>query len=83
MFTHIEASHTESILKPVNEKYREKKNQIKTKLKGKAPYTEKINTHVSSAWCVPSTFAYKNVDLLKMYCGKHCVEKLYITLKMR
>ena len=66
----------ESILKPVNERYRDKMNTMKTERKGKAPYTEKINTHVPSGWCVHSTFAYGDVpDPLKMYRGKDCVEK--------
>ena len=38
----------ESILKPVDERYREKMNTIKVKRKGKASYTGKINTHVPS-----------------------------------
>ena len=43
---------------------------------GKSPYTEKINTHVPSGWCVHSTFSYGDVpDLLKMYQGKDYVEK--------
>ena len=49
---------------------------MKAERKGKAPYTEKINTHVLSGWCVYSTFAYGDVpNLLKMYRGKDCVEK--------
>ena len=36
----------ESMLKPVDEKYKEKMNQRKAKRKGKIPYTEKINAHV-------------------------------------
>ena len=49
---------------------------MKAERKGKAPYTEKINTHVLSGWCVYSTFAYGDVpNLLKMYRGKNCVEK--------
>ena len=66
----------ESILKPVDERYRDRMNTTKTQRKGKAPYTEKINTHVPSGWCVHSTFAYGDVpDPLKMYRGKDCVEK--------
>ena len=66
----------ESILKPVDERYRDKMNTMKAERKGKAPYTEKINTHVPSGWCVHSTFAYGDVpDPLKMYRGKDCVEK--------
>ena len=66
----------ESILKPVDERYKEKMNTMKAERKGKAPYTEKINTHVLSGWCVYSTFAYGDVpNLLKMYRGKNCVEK--------
>ena len=38
----------EGILKPVNEQYRNRMNTMKTEKKGKASYTEKINTHVSS-----------------------------------
>ena len=41
-------AHFESILKPVNERYKEMMNTMKTERKGKAPYTEKINTHVPS-----------------------------------
>ena len=40
--------YTKSILKPVNEKYRNRMNTMKTEKKGKASYTEKINTHVPS-----------------------------------
>ena len=66
----------ECILKPVDERYRDKMNRMNTKRKGKAPYTEKINTQVPSGWYVHSTFAYGDVsDPLKMYRGKDCVEK--------
>ena len=66
----------ESILKPVDERYRDKMNIMKTERKGKASYTEKINRHVPSGWCVHSTSAYGHVsDLLKMCRGKGCVEK--------
>ena len=51
-------------------------NRMKAGGKGKASYTEKINTHVPSGWCVHSTFAYGDVsDPLKMYQGKDCVGK--------
>ena len=66
----------ESILKPVDERYRDRMNTMKTERKGKASYREKINTHVSSGCCLHSTFAYGDVlDRLKMYRGKDCVEK--------
>ena len=66
----------ESILKPVDEWYKEKMNRMKAGRKGKASYTEKINTHVPSVWCVHSTFAYGELpNPLKMYRGKDCVEK--------
>ena len=52
----------ESILKPVDERYRDRMNTMKAGWKGKAPYTEKINTHVPSGWCVHSTFAYGDVS---------------------
>ena len=65
----------ENILKPVNERYRDKMNTMKAERKDKAPYTEKTNTHVPSGWCVQSTFAYGDVlKSLKMYRGKDCVE---------
>ena len=38
----------ESILKPAAERYKGKMNRMKAVRKGKAPYTEKINTHVLS-----------------------------------
>ena len=38
----------ESILKSVDERYREKMNTMKAEREGKAPYTEKVNTHVPS-----------------------------------
>ena len=44
----------ESILKSVDERCKDKMNQLKAKRKGKASYTEKLNTHVSSGWCVYS-----------------------------
>ena len=40
------------------------------------PYSQRINQHVSSGWCVYSKFAYGEVkDPLKLYRGKDCVEK--------
>ena len=66
----------ESILKPVDERYRDKINRMKAGRKDKAPYTEKINTHVPLGWCVHSTFAYGYVsNPLKMHRDKDCVEK--------
>ena len=37
-----------SIFKPVDERYKYKMNTMKAERKGKAPYTEKINTHIPS-----------------------------------
>ena len=51
----------ESILKPVDEKYRKKMIKKKLERKGKASYIEKISTHVPSGWCVHSTFAYGDI----------------------
>ena len=66
----------ESILKPVDEVYKEKMNKMKAERKGKASYTEKLNTHIPSGWYVHSTFAYGDVsDPLKVYRSKDCVEK--------
>ena len=51
-------------------------NQLKNKRKGEASYTEKINIHVPSGWCVYSKFAYGDVpDPLKLYRGKDCLER--------
>ena len=38
----------ESIVKPVDQRYREKMNRVKAVRKGMAPYTEKISKHVPS-----------------------------------
>ena len=51
----------ESILKPVDERYRDSLNTMKTEKQGKAPYTEKMKINVPSGWSVHSTFAYGNV----------------------
>ena len=70
----------------VDGRYRDKMNTMRNERKGKIPYTEKINTHVRSGWCVHSTFAYGHVpDLLKMYRSKECVEKFveYIEEKVK
>ena len=72
----------ESILKPVDERYRDRMNTMKTERKGKASYTEKINTYVPSGSCVHSTFAYGDVsDPLKMHRVKDCVEKFVEYIK--
>ena len=69
-------SDFESILKPVDERYRDKMNTMKAERKGKASYTKKISTHLPSGWCAHSTFAYGDVfDPLKMYRAKDCVER--------
>ena len=52
-------------------------NIMKTDGKGKTPYTEQVNTHIPSGWCVHSTFACGDVfDILKIYRGKDC-RKVY------
>ena len=51
----------ERILKPVDERYRDKMNTMKAGRKGKVSYTEKINTNVPSGWFVHSTFSYGDV----------------------
>ena len=72
----------QSILKPVNERYRDKMNKMKAGRKGRAPYTEKISNHIPSGWCVHSTFTYGDVpDPLKMYRDKDCVEKFVEYIK--
>ena len=39
------------------------------------PYTNEVNQHTSSGWCVYSTFAYGDVDNpLRTYRGKDCIE---------
>ena len=65
----------ESILKSVDERYRDKMNTMKTDRECKASYTKKRNTHAPSGWCVHSTFAYGDVpNPLKMYRGKDCIK---------
>ena len=67
---------SESTLNPVDERYRNRMNTMKTESKGKAPHTKRIKTYVPSGWWVHSTFSYGYVcDPLKMYRGKDCVEK--------
>ena len=40
------------------------------------PYSQNVNQHVSTVWCVYSKFAYGEVkDPLKLYRGKECTEK--------
>ena len=39
------------------------------------PYTNEVNQHMPSGWCVHSKFAYGDVDnLLRTYRGKDCIE---------
>ena len=38
-------------------------------------YTNEVNQHTPSGWCVYSKFAYRDVDnLLRLYRGKDCIE---------
>ena len=40
------------------------------------PYSQNVNQHVSTGWCVYRKFAYGEVkDPLKLYKGKDCIEK--------
>ena len=72
----------ESILKTLDEWYKEKIKTMKGERKGKASYTDKINTHVLSGWCAQSTFAFGDVpNPIKMYWGKGCVEKFVEYIK--
>ena len=39
------------------------------------PYTNEVNQHTPSGWCVYSKFAYGDVDnLLRLYRGPDCIE---------
>ena len=39
------------------------------------PYTNEVNQHTPSGWCIYSKFAYGDVDdLLRLYRGKDCIE---------
>ena len=39
------------------------------------PYTNEVNHHTPSGWCVYSKFAYRDVDdPLRLYRGKDCIE---------
>ena len=75
----------ESIPKPVYERCKDKMNQLKSKRTGKS-YTEKVNTNLTSGWCVHSKFAYGGLpDSLKLYRGNDCVERFvdYIEAEVR
>ena len=70
-------SDFESILKPVDEWYRDRMNIMKTERKSKTSYTEKIYTHVPSGWCAHSTFAYGDVsDPFKNISAQRLCEKV-------
>ena len=57
----------ENILKPMDERYKDRMNQLKAKRTG-GSYTECINGHTPSGWCVYSKFAYGEIqDPLKAY----------------
>ena len=59
----------ESILEPI-ESLNPEPNQ---------PYSQNVNQHISSGWCVYSKFTYGEVkDPLKLYRGKDCLEKLIV-----
>ena len=46
------------------------------------PYTNEVNQHAPSGWCVHSKFAYGDVDNpLRLYRGKDCIETFLITSK--
>ena len=67
----------ESVLKPVDKRYRKKVNTVKTERKRKASYTEKINTHVPSVCCVHYLCLWRCLRPLKNVsrwglCGKVC-----------
>ena len=51
----------ESILKPVDEQYKDKMNRMKAGRKGKTSYKENISKHIRSGWCVHSSFCYRDV----------------------
>ena len=46
----VQVIYFESILEPVDKKYKEKMNHLKIEQNGKRPYTEKINAHLPSEW---------------------------------
>ena len=44
------------------------------------PYSQNVNHHVSTGWCVYSKFAYGEVkDPLRLYRGKDCMRNFVIT----
>ena len=61
----------ESILKKVDKWYVKRQKYEN----GEKSYTEKINKHIPSGFCVYSKFAYGEIeDPMKVYRGKDCVE---------
>ena len=64
----------ESMVKLVDETYRDKMNQMKAERKDNLPDKEKINMRVPPWWRIHSMFAYGNViNPLKMYLVENCV----------
>ena len=46
------------------------------------PYTNEVNQHTPSGWCVYSKFAYRDVDNpLRTYRGKDCIETFFNYIK--
>ena len=46
------------------------------------PYTNEVNQHSPSGWCVYSKFAYGDVDNpLRLYRGKDCIETFFNYIK--
>ena len=46
------------------------------------PYTNEVNQHTPSGWCVYSKFTYGDVDNpLRLYRGKDCIKMFVITSK--
>ena len=46
------------------------------------PYTNEVNQHTPSGWCIYSKFAYREVVTpLRTYRGKDCIENFAITSK--
>ena len=62
----------------MDESYNAKMSRMKAERKGKTSFTEKVNTHIPSGWCVYSKFAYRELpDPLKLYRGEDCVEQFF------
>lgn len=63
-------------LKTIRSAVKKKKKQLKNMQQSRTLYTENINAHVPSVWCVHGTVTDRDVtDQVKIYCIKSCEDE--------